>query len=187
MTRLASVEHFASQVALVAQTFKWYPGKADELDAIASALATDETTRDITLETPVPLGEGGVSRAGGTNNSPFTNAILLLVNRGKGSNLTATEMSDVLTGGVSLVRPPEMTSPPMVSAQGTILSCTMGNWKYVPTAYEYQWLSGGVQIEGASESTYDASANSGETLSCLLTATNAAGSTNALSNEVTVA
>jgi hypothetical protein len=78
---------------------------------------------------------------------------------------------------------------PYVSQSGATLSCTMGNWTGEPTGYAYAWQSDGVAISGAASATYTVKpADSGHSLACVVTATNAAGSTAApMSNAVTIA
>lgn len=71
---------------------------------------------------------------------------------------------------------------PEVAAVGDTLSCTMGNWEGQPTTYGYVWSTGGtgqtyVIVEG----------DAGKSISCVVTATNAGGSTAARpSNAVSI-
>jgi hypothetical protein len=172
---------FVSQIELVAKKFPWYPNRAAELNAIAAALATDTTTHDTTVAT-APAG----LQPGNAANTPFTNEVLLSVNRGKGGNLLPLDMGNAITARLSDFLPPVMTSPPVVTGT-TTLSVTNGNWTYVPTSYSYIWLRGAVPITGATTNTYVVqAADSGTNVSCRVTATNAAGSTNATSNSIAV-
>jgi len=181
------VSDFASQVALEAMIHKWYPNRVAELNAITSALATDPTRRDTTLSAaPLAL------RPGLPGHSRFTNDVLMVVNAGKGGNLTPVQMANAITGELSKIFPPVNTSAPAISGTGAVgntLSCTQGNWTYVPTSYAYQWRRNGANIAGATQSTrLLAAADSGANLTCQVTATNAAGSTLApLSNSIAVA
>lgn len=83
---------------------------------------------------------------------------------------------------------PVNTGPPVISgsaAVGSTLSCTTGTWTNSPTSYAYQWLRDGDPISGATSSTYQLQqADEGEMVSCVVTATNAAGSASQVSNEV---
>jgi hypothetical protein len=180
------IADFASQVALNAAIHKWYPNRAAELNAIATALNTDPTTRDVTLQTPP-----AALRPGLPSHSRFTNDVLLVVNTGKAGHLTPLAMSNAITGELSKVLPPVNTTAPAVSGTATVgstLSCTMGNWTYAPTSYAYQWRRNGTNIAGATQSTRVLSAaDSGTNVSCQVTATNPAGSTSAASNAVAVA
>ena len=63
----------------------------------------------------------------------------------------------------------------------------MGVWSYAPTEYLYQWMRGATPISGATANTYTVTpAESGTSVSCRVTATNAAGSTSVLSNAIAV-
>jgi hypothetical protein len=69
---------------------------------------------------------------------------------------------------------------------GSTLSCTTGTWSGAPTiTYAYQWRRGGVDIGGATSSTYVlVVADMYNNIDCLVTATNAFGSGQAPSNSV---
>jgi hypothetical protein len=69
---------------------------------------------------------------------------------------------------------------------GSTLSCTTGTWSVAPTiTYAYQWRRGGVDIVGATSSTYVlVVADMYNNIDCLVTATNAFGSGQAPSNSV---
>lgn len=81
--------------------------------------------------------------------------------------------------------PPPTEAPvnvdvPYVEQQGTSLSCTMGNWQGVPDAYAYQWKRDGTTDIGTNAATYAvAPEDIGTTVTCIVTATNAIGSTTA--------
>jgi hypothetical protein len=84
--------------------------------------------------------------------------------------------------------PPVSTSAPVLSGTptvGDVLSVTVGNWNNEPTAYGYQWLRGATPIQGASASTYTlATADVGDTITAVVTATNVIGSASATSNGI---
>ena len=84
--------------------------------------------------------------------------------------------------------PPANTAVPFVSQAGTDLTCTMGEWSNTPTSYSYQWQLDGAPI-GTDASSYAVQpADVGLTATCIVTATNAVGSTAApASNGVVVA
>jgi hypothetical protein len=69
---------------------------------------------------------------------------------------------------------------------GSTLSCTTGTWSGAPTiTYAYQWRRGGVDIVGATSSTYVlVVADMYNNIDCLVTATNAFGNGQAPSNSV---
>ena len=68
---------------------------------------------------------------------------------------------------------------------GDVLTTTDGTWTGSPTSYSYQWKRGATNI-GTNANTYTlVSADAGLNITCVVTATNAGGSTNATSNVFT--
>lgn len=62
------------------------------------------------------------------------------------------------------------------SAIGKVLSCSTGAWTNTPSAYAYQWKRNGTNLGGATSATYTTvSGDSGQTLSCAVTATGTGG------------
>lgn len=84
--------------------------------------------------------------------------------------------------------PPVNVDVPAVTQTGATLSCTLGNWQGEPTAYAYAWHNDGV-ANGGIDATYTVvPEDSGHSLACVVTATNAQGSTAApMSNAVAIA
>jgi hypothetical protein len=85
---------------------------------------------------------------------------------------------------------PSNTVAPVASGTPTTgqnLSCTTGTWTGSPTpTYTYQWQRAGVNIGGATASTYTlVEADEGNAIRCVVTATNASGSASANSNAIT--
>lgn len=68
------------------------------------------------------------------------------------------------------------------------LTCTEGSWSGTGNSYAYQWRDDTVDISGATTSSFviPSSGYDGAVISCRVTATNAAGSASALSNDLTV-
>ena len=65
---------------------------------------------------------------------------------------------------------------------GDLLTTTDGTWSGTPTSFSYQWKRGATNI-GTNANTYTlVSADAGLNITCVVTATNATGSTNATSN-----
>lgn len=180
------IADFQKQLLLIGKKNRNYPSLAAELNAIAAALNTDTITHDLTIKLP-PAAVKPDKKA----HTAFTNEVLLLVNRGKGGNLSPLAMSNGITAELSKIFPPVNTTVPAVTGTGAVgntLSCTQGNWTYVPTTYAYQWLRNGANIAGATASTrLLLAADSGTNVSCRVTATNAAGSTPIVSNAIAVA
>lgn len=179
------IADFQKQLLLIGKKNRTYPQLAAELNAIATALNTDTITHDLTIKLPPPAVKPDKKA-----HTAFTNEVLLLVNRGKGGNLSPLAMSNAITAELSKILPPVNTTAPFVSGTATVgstLTCTQGNWTYVPTAYAYQWLRNNANIAGATASTRVlVAADSGTNISCRVTATNAAGSTPIVSNAIGV-
>jgi hypothetical protein len=86
---------------------------------------------------------------------------------------------------------PFNTIAPVVSGTnsvGSLLTTTNGTWSgSLPITYTYQWLRNGLNISGATSSTYTlVTADSSNVVSCKVTATNTVGSANATSNSLTI-
>jgi hypothetical protein len=100
----------------------------------------------------------------------------------------AGEIADMYAHILASLGPPVNVDVPYVSQAGNdALSCTKGNWNGEPNAYDYAWHSDGV-ANGASGADYTiAEADAGHTLACVVTASNALGSTAApMSNGVAI-
>lgn len=87
--------------------------------------------------------------------------------------------------------PPSNLSAPVISGTATpggTLSCTEGSWAGVGNTYAYQWRKDGVDVSGATSSTFNipGSGYSGAVVTCRVTATNTYGSASATSNGLTV-
>jgi hypothetical protein len=181
------IADFSSQVALNAMIHHAYANRAAELNAIATALGSDPTTHDTTIQTP-PAG----LRPGDPANSHFTNDILAVVNAGKGGNLTNAAMAAAITAGLANEIPPVNTVAPVVSGTGTVgqvLTTTNGTWQYSPTSYAYRWMRGAtpINLNGTSQTYTLVAADSGTNVSCQVAAANAAGfSPTAASNAIAV-
>ena len=77
---------------------------------------------------------------------------------------------------------------PFVDQSGSEMRCTMGNWDGEPTSYAYQWKLDDTDIPGDGPILPVVSADVGHIATCVVTATNAHGSTAAPpSNAVVVA
>lgn len=68
---------------------------------------------------------------------------------------------------------------------GRLLTTTNGTWTNSPSGYTYQWERDGIDIAGATSSSYTlVAADEGTSINCTVTATNGAGSTAQDSNAV---
>jgi hypothetical protein len=87
--------------------------------------------------------------------------------------------------------PPRNVEVPQVSGAGTVgatLTCTEGIWDGEPTSYAFQWKRGATDIAGTGNTYVVVAADAGTSISCVVTATNDAGSTVAPpSNAVAIA
>ena len=73
-----------------------------------------------------------------------------------------------------------------VAIVGDILTTDDGSWTGSPTSYAYQWKRGATNI-GTNANTYTlVNADAGQSITCVVTATNATGSTPATSNAVQI-
>lgn len=181
------VSDFAGQVLLNAKIHHFNPNVASELTAISTALGSDPTTHDTTIQT-APAG----LQPGNAANSRFTNDILLVVNAGKGGNLTNAQMAAAINAGLGQIIPPTNTVAPTITGTGAVgnqlINGSPGTWTPAGATYTRQWLRNGVAISGATANNYTlVAADSGTNCSCQVTATNPAGSTSAVSNAIAVA
>lgn len=184
---------FQQKVALTALQRKFYKTTAHptppaavnaELTAISTALASDPSLHDQTIETPPAALRIGPSQTG------FTNDILHIVNKAKGGNLTKAAMISAIDGVAGVLAPPGVVDIPHVTGSkpnGSVLHCTNGNWVGTPTGYAYQWKRGATSV-GTNSANYTTQAGDvGSGVGCIVTATNATGSTPApLSNQIVV-
>ena len=102
----------------------------------------------------------------------------------------ADEIAAIYADLIAALGPPVNRDVPLVyhATSPDILNCTMGNWDGQPTAYAYAWHRDGGAISGATAADYTiAPEDAGHTLACVVTATNAMGSTAApMSNGVAI-
>ena len=83
--------------------------------------------------------------------------------------------------------PPVNVDVPYSAQENDLITCTMGNWEGEPTSYAYQWKSDGTDVGDGTVPYTVTAADAGHTFTCVVTATNAAGSTAAPpSNDVLV-
>lgn len=85
---------------------------------------------------------------------------------------------------------PSSTALPQITgtvAVGSTVTCTDGTWDEAPTSYSRIWRNNGIAIAGQTAATYVVqSGDTGDTLTCVVTATNASGSSSATSAAVVV-
>jgi hypothetical protein len=100
----------------------------------------------------------------------------------------AKEIAQMVADMVASIDPPVNRDVPYASQQGATIGCTMGNWDGEPTGYAYAWHTDGV-ANGVTTATHPVTeAEVGQGWACVVTATNALGSSVApMSNTVVVA
>lgn len=183
-----ALSDFEAQLILAVGKFYSDPNEATELNTIRIALGGDATTRDTTIQR-APSG----LQPGNRVNSPFTNAILKLINRGKGGNLSTISMANIIGGITS--SPPINTVPPAINyvtggtpgEGGATYARNAGTWTPPGSTYTQQWLRNGTAIAGATGTTYiTVVADVGTSLSCAVTATNTGGSTTMNTNSIAI-
>jgi hypothetical protein len=101
-----------------------------------------------------------------------------------GEEEAALAARGVLTPGAVA---PVNVDVPHVAQNGSVLTSTVGNWTGEPTSYAFQWKRGATNVGTNAASYTVVAADVGATLTCVVTATNAHGSTAApASNGVVV-
>ena len=137
----------------------------------------------------------------GVNISGATSASYVVVTGDAGTSIRCTVTASNATASASatsnalaiaaLPSAPANTVAPVVSGTATVgstLSCSTGTWTNSPTGYAYQWLGNGLNISGATSSTYvTVTADGGTSVSCRVAATNAGGTTSQASNALAIA
>jgi hypothetical protein len=109
----------------------------------------------------------------GANNAIGWGSVYAVSSAGRTDIIGATATAPVNTVA------PNVTGNPYI---GDLLTTTDGTWTGSPTSYSYQWKRGVTNI-GTNANTYTlVSADANTNITCVVTATNATGSTNATSN-----
>jgi hypothetical protein len=170
---------------------KWNTNAVAEITAIVAALGSDGTVHDQTIEARSAIltaGEpnGLVAPAAGWK-SRLGNDLILLINAAKGGGLSNSQIISGMDDAVGVAHAPAVIDTPYAQANakppvvGTVCSCTSGNWTGSPTGYAYQWTRDGTNISLATSATYTlvAADVGGHQIRCVVTATNATGSTTA--------
>jgi hypothetical protein len=80
---------FQSEIAQKAAKWKWYVNVKSELTLMATALGSDATVHDITIEQPT-----GIL---GVGNTPYQKDLNLTCNKGRAGNLPAATMAAAFT------------------------------------------------------------------------------------------
>ena len=87
---------FAAEIALNGMIHHTYPNVKAELTLMSTAVKADLTKHDTTMETAL-----GILKPGQPTNSRYINDITLIINKGKGGNLTAAQMGAAMDAVVA--------------------------------------------------------------------------------------
>jgi hypothetical protein len=142
------------------------------------AAAQEDLERGGPAPTPAATAEGGVQRE-----TPVTfNTQFASYYAGETAAFTpeeAARLADlgVVGDGPAATEAPANVDVPHVSQAGDKLNCTMGNWTGTPTTYAYQWKLDGGDVGTDSATHTVTAADAGKSATCVVTATNAIGST----------
>jgi hypothetical protein len=89
---------FKSEIALNSAIHKWYANVKAELTLMSTAVKADLTTHDATIQSAL-----GILVPGLWSNSRYMNDIALIINKGKGGNLTAAQMGAQMDAVVAVL------------------------------------------------------------------------------------
>jgi len=107
-----------------------------------------------------------------------------------GDKPAGDNVTEVTYSGPVAPPAPVCIDTPYVGGSASIgggLTCTMGNWGNEPTSYAYQWQSNGVDVGDGTSQYIVVDIDAGHDIVCVVTATNAGGSTAAPpSNVITI-
>ena len=185
---------FQGDVVLLAKIHYANTNLATELAAVATALASDNTTHDRTIQTPPA---GLFSDAPAAGQSRLTRDLCNLVNIAKAGNLPTASIIAAIDGVAGVLFKPGIIDVPAVygptgsfnaGTVGQLLTASTGNWSGTPSSYAYQWKRDGVTNIGTSVNTYTLVAgDSTHQVGCIVSATNVTGTTAApISNQILV-
>jgi hypothetical protein len=96
------------------------------------------------------------------------------------------EMAAIIDADIPVTDPPTVIDAPFVSqtgaGTGSTVNCTLGNWNGAPTSRTYQWKKDGVNIGTSAPSYTLLAADVGHIFLCIMTATNAIGTSGPVSS-----
>ncbi|HEX3874128.1 MAG TPA: hypothetical protein VHW26_08275, partial [Solirubrobacteraceae bacterium] len=129
-------------------------------------------------------GQDGTGLSGGLFIADYGNA---RIQRWDAYGTTIWTAAAAAAGGPAV---PTDTTPPAISgtpAQGSAVTCSTGAWTGSPTSYTYAWDRDSSPIGSATSSSYTvAAADVGHSLTCVVTAANAAGKSQPASSAAVV-
>ena len=109
-------------VEMTLLTLQWakYSAMATQMQAIATALGSDATTHDATIQAPPSALRIGRAQ------TPFTNDALLVVNKGKSGGVSNASMASIINTLASGGGPPPFTYPGAPLALYSMRQCGAG-------------------------------------------------------------
>jgi hypothetical protein len=118
---------FQQEIALQVKKFPFYgtTNINNELNAISTALASDTTTHDETIENPTAT----ALQFGNVANTDFTDLVLWQVNKAKAGNLSNATMAQAIDGITGALAKPGVVDVPFLYgvppyANGSVITCT---------------------------------------------------------------
>jgi hypothetical protein len=97
-----------------------------------------------------------------------------------GDKPAGANVTEVTYSGSTTPAAPVCIDVPAITGTGIVgstLQCTMGNWGNEPTSYAYQWKSDIAEVGDGSMNYVVVEGDAGKSITCIVTATNAGGST----------
>lgn len=113
--------------------------------------------------------------------------LLIMVATGckKNDSMQFTQQGIISSNANATLRPVSTVAPVITGYKGVgnEMYVSTGSWLNDPVSFTYQWKNAGVDIGGATSSTYTSvSGDLGDAITCVVTATNGAGSTSQVSS-----
>jgi hypothetical protein len=154
---------------------------------VTTSTRVSTSTQVGTAATGIPLDATTVLSAATVLDATGVVSSVVAVSASTGLATAGGGTADVaITGALPVIQTSPVVTPSSVSTGGT-LTTTNGTWSNAPNNWTYQWRRAGVNISGATSSTYVVvAADVGQAVTCAVTAVNATGSSiPAVSNAVT--
>jgi hypothetical protein len=180
--------------------FKWPPANftatpADPIEADVTAYDNSGDLKSVTLSADgAPVGTVTVFPFQFRYTPPASAAgqtvTLTALATDKAGNKSTKDITVNVVAAEAMVESPLPIGPPTISGSPTVgstLACLSGGFSNEPTSTTVGWLRGGAVIQGAAGTSYTlTSADLGRGVACTVSATNAAGTGDATSEELTV-
>jgi len=195
---------FARDNRTIRSTLTVTTAELSGVPTIGTATATGTTTANVSFTAPASNGGAAITSYTATSNPGGRIGILNQAGSGTitvtgltagtaytftvtATNSVGTSAASGASNSITTYSVPVNTVAPVVSGTATagqVLTSTTGTWTGTPTpTYAYRWQRAGVDISGATGSTYTlVSDDTGSAIRCVVTASNSAGRASANSN-----